>query len=173
MRMLKGGRATIGEQVVPPSYDKDLSGKASRFYHRSKPVSRIQHARAQELLRAWDCDLWHLSRSPISPGLDPLTAEELEGLITRFPEVLPHIYVRPDAVLFETSTSKADLIEIRRRDLACRGEVKIHVYPRRGFQISQWCGGDEGAIDVLAFNTLRVKAIHQTLAPRSHTTIFR
>jgi hypothetical protein len=128
---------------------------------------RIQYATPQDLLDAWDCDLWHLSRSPINPDLKPLTAEELEGLVTRFPDVM-RIYVRPDAVLFETTASEAALLEVLRRDLVFPAEVQIQVHARGGFEISECCGGEEGTVYVLAFNTLRVTAILQILAPESH-----
>jgi hypothetical protein len=43
-----------------------------------------------------------MSRSPIRPDLKPLTAEELEALVTTFPDVMPHIYLRPMDRFLET-----------------------------------------------------------------------
>lgn len=99
------------------------------------------------------------------PDLKPLTAEELEALVTRFPDVMPDIYVRPGAVLFGILASEGDLVEVLRHDLVSPGEVQIHLYARGSVDVWEWCGGMRGTADVLAFNTLRVKAIHQTLAP--------
>ena len=124
---------------------------------------RIRHATAQDLLNAWECDLWHLSQSPISPDLKPLTAEELEGLVTRFPDVMPHIYVRPDAVIFGTAASQGNLAEVPRDDLVSSGEVRICGHVGNPVEVLEWCGDVSGKADVLAFNTLRVTAIHQTL----------
>jgi hypothetical protein len=58
------------------------------------------HRGTPGLLEAWDCDIWHMSQSPIKSDLKPLTAEVLEALVTRFPDVMPHVYVRADVVLF-------------------------------------------------------------------------
>jgi hypothetical protein len=126
---------------------------------------RCRPATPQDLLRAWDLDLWHMSHSPIKPGLKPLTAEELEALVTRFPDVNPHIYVRPEAVLFGTAASEGNFMEVPRHELVAAGRVPIYRYARGGIDIREWCRDPGATADVLAFNTLRVKAIHQTLAP--------
>lgn len=167
MSTSKKGGAAVGEEVVRrlPGMVRRTNPAAWNPGSKSASEIRIQHAKAQDLLNAWDCDLWHLSQSPINPDLKPLTAEELEGLVTRFPDVMSHIYVRHDAVLFETAATEPALMEVLRRDLVLTGEVQIHVHARGGFDISEWCGGDGGTVHVLTFNTLRVCAIHQTLAP--------
>jgi hypothetical protein len=70
---------------------------------RSSSVSemRDQTPTAQELVEAWDLDI--LYQDFIRPGLKPLSADELEFLITRFPDVMPQVYVRPDVILLGTA----------------------------------------------------------------------
>jgi hypothetical protein len=165
---IKDGRRSDLSAGCPTAIHDDLACEASGLDPGSKSAAKmgIQYARARDLLRAWDFDLWHLSHSPIKSDLKPLTPEELEGLDNRFPDVL-HIYVTPDVVLFETAASEAALLEVLRRDLVFRGEMQIHARARDGVDISEWCGGEKGAVHVLAFNTLRVRAILQRLALES------
>jgi hypothetical protein len=154
------------QQVVSPSSASSQARLSANVAADSKSAieMRSQRATPQDLLKAWDLDLWHMSHSPIKPDLKPLTPEELEALLTMFPDVMPHIYVRPEAILFGIAASEGNLLEVLRRDLVSR-EVPIYRYLRGGVDVWEWCGGVGGTADVLAFNTLRVKAVHQTLAP--------
>jgi hypothetical protein len=162
---LKNGRTAGCGQAVPRSSTNHQGCETGNVDHDWKSAfgMRSQRATPRDLLKAWDLDLWHMSHSPINPNLKPLTAEELEALVTRFPDVMPHVYVRPDAVLFRTATSEGNLMEVLRHDLVSPGELQIYV--RGCVDVWEWCGGVEGTADVLAFNTMRIKAIHQTLAP--------
>jgi hypothetical protein len=157
--------AAIHEQVSSPLFKNDTVFETSAFDSgcTSAFEMRIQHATARDLLSDWDCDLSHLSHSPIHPDLKPLTAEELEGLVTKFPHVMPHIYVRPDAILFGIAGSDGNLVEVRRDELVLPGEVRICDHVRTGVHVWEWCGDISGSADVLAFNRFRVNAIHQTL----------
>src|SRR5690349_20566088 len=56
---------------------------------------------APEMLEGWDLDICPNSLTRL--GLKPLTADELEALVTKFPDVLPHVYVRPDVILIGTA----------------------------------------------------------------------
>ena len=170
----KGSGATIFDEVVLPFCKNGLACEAHGVDPGSKSgfEKRIQYATAQDLLNAWDCDLWHLSQSPLNPDLKPLTAEELEGLVTRFRDVM-HVYVLPDAVLFETilfetAASELALVKVARRELVFSSEVQIQVHTCGGIEISEYCGGKKSTVYVLAFNTLRVRAILQILAAESH-----
>lgn len=121
-------------------------------------------ATAQELLKAWNLDVLH--QGFIRPGLKPLTANELESLITKFPDVRPQVYVRPNAILLGTEAKEGYLMEIARQDLGFPGEVPIQIlYARGRLDVWQWCGGIERTVELLSFNKLRVKALRQTLAP--------
>jgi hypothetical protein len=119
---------------------------------------------AQEVLEAWDLDM--LGFGHVRPGLKPLTADELEFLLTTFPDVMPHVYVRPNAILFGTEAKEGYLMEVAREDLGFPGDVPIQIlYARSRIDVWQWCGGIGRTMDVLAFNNIRVKALRQTLAP--------
>jgi len=59
---------------------------------------------AQELLYAWDLDI--LRQGFIRPGLKPLSANELESLLIKFPDVLPQVYVRPNVILLGTDAKE-------------------------------------------------------------------
>ena len=168
MSASKIGSAMARELAVPLWPKNGLACEPSGVDSDSKSAveTQIKHATAQDLLDAWDCDLWQLSHSPINCGLKPLTPEELEALVTRFPDVM-HIYVKPD-VAFQTAASEAPLLVMLRRDLVVSVEVQIQVHVRGGIEISEYCGGKKSAAYVLAFNTLRVKAILQMLAAESH-----
>ena len=167
MTTIRNGHIAACEQVVPPPSAIRHGREPGNVYTDSKSAFEMRSERAtpQDLLKAWNMDLWRMSHSPINPDLKPLTAGELEGLVTRFPDIMPHIYVRPEAILFGTAGSEGDLMEVLRYDLVSPGEVQIYRYVRGGVDIWEWCGGVEGTADVLAFNTLRVKAVHQTLTP--------
>jgi hypothetical protein len=119
---------------------------------------------AQELLEAWDLDILH--QGFIRPGLKPLTANELESLITKFPDVMPQVYVRPNVILLETEAKEGYLMEVARQDLSFSGEVPIQIlYARGRLDVWKWCGGIGRTVDLLSFNKLRFKAVRQTLAP--------
>lgn len=119
---------------------------------------------AQELLEAWDIDI--LRQGFIRPGLKPLTANELESLLIKFPDVMPQVYVRPNAILLGTDAKQGYLMEISRQDLGFPGDVPIQIlYARSRLDVWKWCGGIGRTVDLLSFNKLRLKALRQTLAP--------
>jgi hypothetical protein len=119
---------------------------------------------AQELLEAWDVDILHQGFN--RPGLKSLTPNELESLIIKFPDVIPQVYVRPNAILFGTEAKEGYLMEIARQALGFPGDVPIQIlYARSRLDVWKWCGGIGRTLDLLFFNKLRVKALRQTLAP--------
>jgi hypothetical protein len=151
-------RASV-EQVDPTSaaLDQMLTEDDSSSVLEPAPT-------AQELLEAWDLDI--LRQGFIRPGLKPLTANEIESLIAQFPDVMPHIYVRPNAILLGTEAKQGYLMEVARQDLGFPGELPIQIlYARGRLDAWQWCGGVGRTVDLLSFNKLRVKALRQTLAP--------
>lgn len=118
----------------------------------------------QELLEAWDLDM--LQQGAIPPELKPLTAYELESLITKFPDLMPQVYVRPNVILLGTEGKEGYLMEVARQDLGFPGDVPIQIlYVRSRLDVWKWCGGVGSTVDLLSFNKLRLKALRQTLAP--------
>lgn len=119
---------------------------------------------ARELLEAWDLDI--LRQGFIRPGLKALTAHELESLLIKFPDLLPHVYVRPNVILLGTESKEGYLMEVARQDLGFPGDVPIQIlYARSSLDVWKWCGGIGRTVDLLSFNRLRFKALRQTLAP--------
>jgi hypothetical protein len=109
---------------------RSASAESERPPDSSSPAfeTRDQSRTAQELTEAWDVDV--LRRKLIRPGLKPLSADELEFLVSRFPDVMPQVYVRPDTILFGMANRQGYLMQVARQDLG---------FPRRRADSNRFC----------------------------------